>query len=243
MIKTADIVTRLSTKAVLLVQESAYFSLSAASSCPGIPYAGNPYYEDIRLFQAGFAHTATTPNPGLRITGPPDRDRTYAGWYAVSTVARHEKQVARFLQIRGIEHYLPLYRVNRRWRDGSRVMLDLPLFPCYLFAKIDPAERLHVLQVPSVIGLVNGVGREPARLPDELMESLRNGLSTCKAEPYPLLVVGQRSRIKSGILSGLEGVLLRTGNDCKVVLTVDLIMRSVAVEVAAEDLEVLPAVS
>lgn len=122
-------------------------------------------------------------------------------------------------------------------------MLDLPLFPCYLFAKIDPAERLRVLQVPSVIGLVNGVGREPARLPDELMESLRNGLSTCKAEPYPLLVVGQRSRIKSGILSGLEGVLLRTGNDCKVVLTVDLIMRSVAVEVAAEDLEVLPAVS
>jgi transcription antitermination factor NusG len=195
------------------------------------------------LFQAGFARNAITQNPGLRIATPADRDRTYAGWYAVSTIARHEKQVARFLQIRGIEHYLPLYRVNRRWRDGSRVMLDLPLFPCYLFARIGPAERLHLLQIPSVIGLVNGVGREPARIPDELMESLRNGLSTCKAEPYPLLVVGQRSRIKSGILSGLEGVLLRTGNDCKVVLTVDLIMRSVAVEVAAEDLEVLPAVS
>jgi transcription antitermination factor NusG len=224
------------------VQECAYFSRSC-SILSRDTVCGESAHEDIRLFPVGSAPTAINQNSALRITAAANGDGTDAGWYAVSTVARHEKQVARFLQIRGIEHYLPLYRVNRRWRDGSRVMLDLPLFPCYLFTKIHPAERRHVLQVPSVIGFVNGVGREPARLADELMESLRNGLSICKAEPYPLLLVGQRGRIKSGILSGLEGVLLRTGNDCKMVLTVDLIMQSVAVEVAAEDLEVLPAAS
>lgn len=168
---------------------------------------------------------------------------TDAAWYALATIARHEKQVARFLQFLAIDFYLPLYRVSRRWRDGSRVTLDLPLFPCYLFVNIDLSRRLRVLQIPGVTGIVNGAGKEPAPISDHELRSLRDGLSVCRAEPHPPLAAGQRGRIMAGALSGLEGVLLRTSNSCKVVLTLDLIMRSIAVEIDANDIEVLPAAS
>ncbi len=183
------------------------------------------------------------PASGLNVVASADRDRSNVGWYAVSTTPRHEKQVAGFFQIRSIEHCLPLYRTDRRWRDGSRVTLSLPLFPGYIFIRIVLPQRLAVLQTPGVVGIVSGVGREPARIPDHQMESLRVGLAVSRAEPYPFLVTGQKGRIKSGALAGMEGVLLRIGNNSKVVLTLELIMRSVAVEIAADNFEVLPRVS
>jgi len=166
-----------------------------------------------------------------------------AGWYTIYSTARHEKQVARQLQARGLEHFLPLYRMQRRWNDGTRAVLDLPLFPCYLFARIRLADRIRVLEIPSVLGLVNGTGGQPAALPEDEMEALRRGLAERRAEPHPLLIVGQRARIRAGALSGLEGVMVRKGNNCRVVLTLHLIMRSVSVEVGIDELEVLPAAS
>lgn len=198
--------------------------------------------EDRLLSQIALLPTIS-PTSTLSVVASPDRDRNRDGWYAVSTTPRHEKQVAGFFQIRGIEHYLPLYRADRRWRDGSRVTLSLPLFPGYIFIRIALSQRIRVLQTPGVIGIVSGVRREPARVPDQQMDSLRDGLALSRAEPYPFLVTGQKGRIKSGALAGMEGVLLRIGKNSKVVLTLELIMRSVAVEIAADNFEVLPKVS
>jgi transcription antitermination factor NusG len=158
-------------------------------------------------------------------------------WFAVYTTSRHEKRVAQHLGCREIEYYLPLYKADRKWSDGSRVTLDLPLFPGYLFVRIKRAERVRVLEVPGTLTVVGGTGREPAPLPDEAIDALRAGLHLRRAEPHPLLTVGQRARICSGALAGMEGIVLRKKNSCRVILTLEHIQRSIAVEVDGDDLE------
>ena len=158
-------------------------------------------------------------------------------WFAVYTTSRHEKRVAQHLTQREIEYYLPLYRSERKWSDGSRVTLDLPLFPGYLFVRIKRTERVRVLEVPGALAVVGGNGREPIPLPDEAIDALRAGLHLRAAQPHPLLTVGQRARIRSGALAGMEGVVVRKKNSLRVVLTLEHIQRSIAVEVSAEDLE------
>ena len=160
-------------------------------------------------------------------------------WFAVYTSPRHEKRVAQYFNVREIEHYLPLYHPRRRWSDGSTVTLDLPLFPGYIFVHIDRSERVRVLEAPGVLKLVGGTGRQPAALPEAEIETLRAGLSLRRAEPCPLLTIGQRARIRSGALAGMEGVVVRHKGGLRVVLTVDLIMQSVAVEVDGTELEAL----
>jgi transcription antitermination factor NusG len=159
-------------------------------------------------------------------------------WFAIYTTPRHEKSVAEHFRQRHIESFLPLYCIRRRWKDGSRVTLQLPLFPNYIFAQIRREQRVRVLAVPGVLSIV-GSGREPLPLPDVEIESLRSGLHLRNVEPHPLLVVGEKARIRSGALAGMQGIVLRRKNDFRVVLTLDLIMRSIAVEVDAEDLEPL----
>jgi transcription antitermination factor NusG len=160
-------------------------------------------------------------------------------WFAVYTSPRHEKRVSQYLGQKEIEHYLPLYRTQRKWRDGSKVTLNLPLFPGYLFVHISKSERVPVLQVPGVLSFVGGTGRQPAALPEAEINALRSGLPLRRAEPHPLLTVGQRARIRSGALAGKEGVLVRRKNSLRVVLTMELIQRSVAVEVDESELETL----
>ncbi|HXR39731.1 MAG TPA: UpxY family transcription antiterminator [Terracidiphilus sp.] len=160
-------------------------------------------------------------------------------WFAVYTTSRHEKKVAQHLAQRQIEHYLPLYRSGRKWSDGSRVTLELPLFPGYLFVHIPRSARVRVLDVPGVLTLVGGSGREPVPLPDGAIDALRSGLHLRRAEPHALPAVGQRARIRSGALGGMEGIVVRKKNSLRVVLTLEHIQRSIAVEVAAEDLEPL----
>lgn len=160
-------------------------------------------------------------------------------WFAVYTIPRHEKRVGQNLAIREIEHYLPLYSVRRRWKDGSVVTLDLPLFPGYLFVHIDYSERVRVLEVPGVVSMVGGTGRLPASLPESDIEALRSGLALRGAKPHPLLTAGQRARIRTGALAGMEGVVLRQKNSLRVVLTVDLLQQSVSVEVDESELKPL----
>jgi len=125
-------------------------------------------------------------------------DAQYASnWFAVYTASRHEKRVAQHLGQRQIEFYLPLYRSARKWSDGSRVTLELPLFPGYIFVHINRAERVRVLCVPGALAVVGGNGREPLPLPDEAIEALRSGLHLHPVEPHPLLTVGQRARIRT----------------------------------------------
>ena len=105
-----------------------------------------------------------------------------ARWYAIYTCANHEKQVAAELNVRTIEHFLPLYSSMRRWKD-RRVTLDLPLFPGYVFVRLALRERLRVVQIQSVVRLV-GFGGLPTALPDTEMEIMRSGLSQRRsAEP------------------------------------------------------------
>ena len=157
-------------------------------------------------------------------------------WYAVYTKANHEKQVAQQLQQRSIEHFLPLYESVRRWKD-RRVRLQMPLFPGYVFTRLVLRDRLRVLQIPSVVRFVS-FNSLPTALPDEEMEILRSGLSQhLRAEPHPFLMLGRRVRIKSGPLQGLEGILLRRKSNLRVVISVGLIHRSIAVDVDSIDLE------
>ena len=158
-------------------------------------------------------------------------------WFAVYTTSRHEKRVAEHFGRRAIEHYLPIYRSKRRWKDGSRVTLDLPLFPGYIFARIRRNERVRVLEVPGVLWIVGKSGTEPTPLPEFEIETLRAALDPLSVEPYPMLAVGQRVRIRTGALAGIEGIVVRRKNSFRVVITLELIMQSIAVEVSADDLE------
>ncbi len=161
-------------------------------------------------------------------------------WFALYTTSRHEKRVAQHLLERQIEFYLPLYRAERKWRDGSRVTLELPLFPGYLFIHIRRNERVRVLEVPGALAVVGGTGGEPSPLPDTTIDALRSGLELRPAQPHPFMTAGQRVRIRSGALAGLEGIVVRNKNSFRVVMTVEHIMQSYAVEVDLEDLEPLP---
>lgn len=157
-------------------------------------------------------------------------------WFAVFTSSHHEKKVSQHFIQRRIENFLPLYSAIHHWTNRRKVAVQLPLFPNYVFVRIDREQRGRVLEVPGVLSIV-GCGYEPTPLLDCEIESLRSGLRLRKFEPHPYLVVGERVRIKAGPLDGMEGILLRQKNNLRVVLTVALIMQSVAVEVDAHDVE------
>ena len=163
-------------------------------------------------------------------------------WFAVYTTCRHEKRVARHLEQREIEYFLPIYRTQHRWKDGSRVMVDLPLFPGYVFVRIDPRKRVGVLEVPGVVSMI-GTASRPAALPDFEVEALQAGLDPMRAEPHPLLTVGQRVRIRRGALAGVEGFVIRKKSGFRVVFTLSLLMQSIAIEVDGEDVELVDASS
>jgi transcription antitermination factor NusG len=134
-----------------------------------------------------------------------------------------------------VEHFLPLYQSPRRWKD-RRVQLQLPLFPGYVFVRPALHDRLQVLQVSGVAKLV-GFNGTPAALPQEEIDALRTGLATgvC-ATSHPYLTVGRRVRVKSGRLAGLEGILKRKTKQDRLVISLELILSSVAVEVSALEL-------
>lgn len=156
-------------------------------------------------------------------------------WYAAYTCAHHEKRVREQLERRSVETFLPVYDTVRRWKD-RRMCLKLPLFPGYVFVRMALTDRLRVLQVPSVVRLV-GFNGQPAALADEEIEALKKGLAcSLRAQPHPYLTVGRRVRVVRGPLEGMQGILLRKKNLTRVVLSLDLIMRSVAVEIDPSEL-------
>jgi transcription antitermination factor NusG len=158
-------------------------------------------------------------------------------WFAVFTSPRHEKRVQQHFSQRDVENYLPIYRSPRKWRNGLKVVLDLPIFPGYIFVRIKRAERVRVLEVPGVLTIVGSTAGKMTPLPETEVEALRTGLHLRHAEPHPHLTVGERARIRSGALAGLEGIVVLKKNRLRVVLTMNLIMQSIAVEVDGEDLE------
>jgi transcription antitermination factor NusG len=162
---------------------------------------------------------------------------TPSQWFAVYTAARHEKRIAQYFREREIQHFLPLYQVARKWKNGLRVTVELPLFPNYIFACIDRCGRGRVVSVSGVLAIVGG--HSPVPLPASEIEALRAGVNSRRLEPHPYLVAGQTVRIKSGCLAGLRGVLLPGNNRTRAVITIEQIMRSVAVEVETDEVELL----
>ena len=157
-------------------------------------------------------------------------------WYAAHTRPRHEKTVSEQLRRRQIETFLPLYVTIRRWKNGDH-RVELPLFPGYTFVRIALQERLRVLKVPGVVRLV-GFSGTPTPIDAQELESLRGALSAgVKASPHPYLTVGRRARITAGPLAGREGILIRRKGTCRVVLSIEVIERSIQVDVAADSLE------
>jgi transcription antitermination factor NusG len=155
-------------------------------------------------------------------------------WYAGYTASRHEKRVAEHFTQRGVEHFLPLYETIHRWNNG-RHRVQLPLFPGYIFVRIALQERLRVIEVPGFVRLV-GFNSLPHPLPDADISRMKEALNRgALAEPYPYLTVGTRVEVRNGPLQGMTGILLRRQNKYRVVISVDLIMRSMAVEVEAKD--------
>jgi transcription antitermination factor NusG len=159
-----------------------------------------------------------------------------AHWYALHTYPRHEKRVHADLGLRAIESFLPLYETVHRWKNGCKVRVELPLFPGYLFLRIDSRERFKALCLPGAVSMVGSVSG-PWALPDGEIASLRARLQTHRFEPHPYLANGQKVRIKSGPLAGLTGFLVRQSGSLRVVLSVELIRQAAAVEVDADDVE------
>jgi transcription antitermination factor NusG len=187
---------------------------------------------EIKVMEAGLARQVEAPN----MNGLAAVREFLANWFAAYTNSHHEKSVASHFRERQIESFLPLYSTRHRWKNGCDMSLELPLFPNYVFVRIDPRERVRILEVPGVLSLV-GFGRNLAALPDFEIEALRSALGQRKIAPHAYLVIGERVRIKAGPMTGMEGVLLRKKNNFRVVLALDAIMQCVAVEVDADDLE------
>lgn len=157
-------------------------------------------------------------------------------WFALYTRHQHEKAIARLLSGKGVEILLPLYNVAHRWKDRVK-QLSLPLFPNYVFVFAEAERFSAILQTPGIYDFVR-LGGFPAPVPAEDMAAVQravvHGLSV---EPHPFLKCGDRARVKSGPLEGLEGILIRKKSFYRLVLSVDLLVKSISVEVEVADVE------
>ncbi len=151
-------------------------------------------------------------------------------WFALRVKPRFEKLVASVAHNKGFEQFLPLYLSRRRWSDRYK-SVELPLFPGYVFCRLDPDLRLPLLTIPGVLHFV-GIGKVPAPIdPAEItaiQAAIRSGLNT---EPWPFLTVGQRVRLEAGPLAGAEGFLTEVRKQHRLVVSLTLLQRSVAVEI------------
>lgn len=159
-------------------------------------------------------------------------------WYALHTRPKHEKAVVQRLTERGVETFLPIITEVHRWSDRKK-RVELPLFSCYVFARFIPnrAERLCALRVDGVLGLV-GSRSEGTPIPDDQIEAVRALVDGAFPwSPYPFLKIGQRVRVRSGALDGVEGILISRNGSDTLVISVDAIQRSLAVRVEGYQVE------
>lgn len=157
-------------------------------------------------------------------------------WWVVYTRHQHEKVVADMLTAKGFDIFLPLYESTRHWKDRRRILL-LPLFPCYLFIRGGLDCRLQVVTTPGV-HMILYRGDRVAMVPQDEIEAVQRALaSPARVDPHPYLKCGMRVRVIRGPIEGVQGILVRKKNLCRLVLSVDMLSQSVAVEVNAGDVE------
>ena len=156
-------------------------------------------------------------------------------WYAAYTAPRHEKSALQHLESRSVESFLPLYGSARMW-NGRRAIVQMPLFPGYLFVRISPDQRVRVLEVPGVLNIVSSHGKL-IPLPEGEIEALRVALEIRKSEPHPLLTTAGECASRLALCAGLEGIIVRQTRKLRMIVSIDCIMQSFAVELEASDLE------
>lgn len=163
-----------------------------------------------------------------------------SNWYAIYTKSRHEKWVAGQLQQQNVDTFLPLLEQIHRWSD-RRSKVEVPMFSCYAFVRIvqTAEERLRILRTPGVFGFV-GSEREGTAIPHEQIENLRTALrEKIPCAVHPFIRTGQRVRIRGGSLNGVEGILVRQGGEQSVVISVELLRRSVSIRVDGYGIELV----
>lgn len=151
-------------------------------------------------------------------------------WFAVRVRSNREQVVSLHLREKGYQEFSPSYRIERQWSDRKKI-IDQPLFPGYVFCRLNPHDRLPVLQVPGVVGLV-GVGKVPEKVPESELDRVRMLLqSGLLVTPWPFLQIGQHVVIERGPLEGLEGILLREKGALRLIVSITLLQRSVSAEI------------
>lgn len=176
-------------------------------------------------------HSEVLTPPPISVTTSED-----SAWWALYTRHQHEKAVAEILSAKGFEVFLPLYESMRRWKDRTK-QLSLPLFPGYVFVRGELDRRLQIMTTPGVHMILTR-GDKLAIIPEAEIQAIRMTVEgPNQIEPHPFLTCGQRVRVKQGPLEGVEGILVRKKNLYRLVLSVDMLARSMAVEIDAADVE------
>jgi transcription antitermination factor NusG len=154
-------------------------------------------------------------------------------WFALRVKPRSEKIVATITRNKGFEEFLPLQQTRHRWSDRFK-SVELPLFPGYLFCRIDPEYRLPILTIPGALHFA-GIGKTPVPIDEAEIAAIRTALqSGLPVEPWPYLDLGQRVRLKEGPLAGIEGLLVEVRKQHRLVVSISLLGRSVAVEIESK---------
>ena len=154
-------------------------------------------------------------------------------WYALTVPYQHERQTEKALQSKGLETLVPLYRSRRQWSDRVKDV-ELPLFAGYVLCQFDLTERIQVLDTPGVFKIV-GFGGAVVALEDSEIAGIQRVVALkLPLAPWPYLKAGDRVRVEHGPMRGLEGTLLRTKDTMHLVIGVELLQRSIAVEVDRE---------
>lgn len=163
----------------------------------------------------------------LEVTG------TQHPWFALQVRMRHESGVAAYLQGKGYEWFLPLYKSRKRWSDRIKES-EAPLFPGYLFCRFNPQNRLPILKTPGVTQIV-GYNHVPVPVDETEINAIRRLVSSgVPNQPCAFFQVGSRVRIETGALRGIEGILLELKGKRRLLLSITLLQRSVAVEIDSE---------
>jgi transcription antitermination factor NusG len=181
---------------------------------------------------------AVETSPKAVLAGDPNLNTETLRWFAVQTRSRHEKRAHAELREKGIQSFLPLFTEKHQWSDRQRIV-EMPLFPQYLFVRIAVSgdERISVLRTNGVVGLVGSKGSAIA-IPDDQIDRIQRVIDQkIPLNPHLYLNVGQRIRIRGGALDGLEGILTAVNGDQNLVVSVELIQRSLAVRITGFEIE------
>jgi transcription antitermination factor NusG len=192
-----------------------------------IPSPADDVYEGQRLLE-GEDHLLSDNGEAS-----PDGQRE---WFAAYTMSRHEKRIALHCEHIGIEQFLPLYTWQRSWKNRTRVDLQMPLFPNYIFVRLLPEDQGPLMRLPGLLSIVGNTAG-PVVIPDSDMELLRRIIACKSIEPYPFLTKGDKVRVTTGPLAGVIGSVLQKGNGLRFIVTLDVIGKSVSLQIDGSALE------